>query len=98
MYGELVYRLGKHYSRERKLNPQVEFPYMSGKIADLIDQATLEALPELQGEYVVSYNDGQGTRHLIRVYYEDGTYEAEGMPANPDIFSLSADIELDTDD
>ena len=78
MYGDLIYRIGKRYSKERELNPHIEYPYFSGQISDLVSNDVLQALPELQGEYVVAYNDGKGTKHLIRVYFEDGLFEAEG--------------------
>jgi hypothetical protein len=97
-YGEVVYRLGKRYSQERELNPQVEYPYFHGQLADLVDQKTLTELPELIGEYFVAYNDGQGTRHAIRIYFDNGTFEAEGTPAPSDIFNISADLNQDADD
>ena len=89
MYADLIYRLGKRYSQERQRNPDVEFPFFSGEIANLVDPATL---PELQGEYVIAYNDGQGANHLVHVYFEQGTYEAEGMPMISDAFGMSADV------
>lgn len=92
MYGEVVYQLGKRYSRERQRNPEIEYPFFSGRIADLVDSATLAALPELQGEYVIAYNDGQGANHMIHVYFEQGTYEAEGMPSDSDVFNMSVDV------
>ncbi|NLF75652.1 MAG: hypothetical protein GX573_08140 [Chloroflexi bacterium] len=92
MYGELVYRIGKHYTQERQRNPDVEFPFFSGQIADLVDQDTLNALPELQGEYVIAYKNGEGASHVIHVYFEQGTFEAEGMPLSEDAFNLSADV------
>jgi hypothetical protein len=93
MYSELVYRLGKRYSAERQLNPEIEFPSFSGLIADLVDQETLEALSDLQGERVIAYHDGQGTRHLIRVYFDEGTFEAQGTPTQHDFLSMSSDVD-----
>jgi hypothetical protein len=92
MYAELVYRLGKQYSQARESNPTVDYPFFSGEIADLVDTDTLAALPELQGEHVIAYSDGQGARHLIHVYFEQGTFEAEGMPMSSDAFGMSADV------
>lgn len=91
MYAELVYRLGKRYSKERESNPAVEFPFFTGQIADLVDATTLENLPELQGEYVIAYNNGRGANHLIHVYFEQGTFEAEGVPLKTDAFGMSTD-------
>jgi hypothetical protein len=91
MYAELIYRLGKRYSQERQRDPNVEFPFFSGEIADLVDQATLAELPELQGEHVIAYSDGQAS-HLIHVYFEQGSYEAEGMPMLSNAFGMSADV------
>jgi hypothetical protein len=78
MYADLVYRIGKRYSKEREQTPHVEFPYFCGQISELLSPEVLQALPELQGEYMIAYNDGKGTQHLIRVYFEDGIFEAEG--------------------
>ena len=78
MYADLVYRIGKRYSKEREANPDKEYPYFSGQISELVSVEVLEQLPELQGEYMIAYNDGKGIKHLIRVYFEAGTFEAEG--------------------
>jgi hypothetical protein len=98
MYGELVYRIGKRYSQERQRDPGVEFPFFAGHISDLVDPATLAALPDLQGEYVIAYKDGQGASHVIHVYFEEGTFEAEGMPLPDDTFNISADVGQFTED
>lgn len=92
MYGEVVYKLGKRYSEERERNPETEYPFLSGQISDLVDPVTQAQLPELQGEYVIAYNDGQGTNHLLHVYFEQGAYELEGMPSNSDAFNLSSEV------
>jgi hypothetical protein len=92
MYGELVYRIGKRYSQERQRNPDVEYPFFAGQLGDLVDPDTVAALPELQGEYVIAYKDGQGASHVIHVYYEEGAYEAEGMPLSEDAFNISVDV------
>ncbi len=92
MYGEVVYRLGKRYREERERTPEVEFPSLSGQIRDLVDPATQAELPELQGEHVIAYNDGQGTRHMLHVYFEQGTYELVGMPSDIDVFSMSSEV------
>jgi len=92
MYGEVVYRLGKRYGEERERTPEVEFPSLSGQITDLVDPVTQAELPELQGEYVIAYNDGQGTRHMLHVYFEQATYELVGMPSDMDAFSMSSEV------
>ena len=94
MYGELVYRIGKRYSRELELQPHIEFPYFGGQISELVSPDVLHELPDLQGEYVIAYNDGKGTQHLIRVYFEDGSFEAEGTNDRVEGgFSLSSHAE-----
>lgn len=95
MYGELVYRIGKQYSKERERNPHVEYPYFSGEVRDLIDfQATnvldVIVLLELQGEYMIAYSDGEGTSHLIRLYLDKGMFEAEGTANDSNGFSMSS--------
>lgn len=92
MYGEVVYRLGKRYAEERERSPEVEFPFLSGQLSDLIDPVTQAQLPELQGEYIIAYNDGNGTRHLLHVYFEQGSYELEGMPSDIDAFSMGTEV------
>lgn len=92
-FNQLVYQLGRLYRNEREANPGTEFPYLSGSLAELLDATTLQTLPELQGEYVIAYNDGQGARHFIRVYIEDGLFEAEGTPQSSDDFLMSSGIE-----
>jgi hypothetical protein len=91
MYGELVYRIGKRYRKARELNPELEFPYFSGRISELVSEDILSQLPKLQGEYLIAYNDIDGNKAVIRVYFEDGNYEAEGTNDAPNIgFSLSS--------
>jgi hypothetical protein len=91
MFGELVYRIGKLYSKARELNPELEFPYLSGRISELVSEDVMYQLPELQGEYIIAYNDTKGNKAMIRVYFEDGNYEAEGTNDAPNIgFSLSS--------
>ena len=84
-YSELVYRLGKRYSAARQLVPENAYPFFSGTIEELIGPNDLE----LQGEKIIAYNGGQGTRHLIRVYFEGGTYEAQGTPPDGMEFGLN---------
>ena len=91
MYADLIYRIGKRYSQERA-RTGIEFPFFSGMIAHLVDPDTLAALPDLQGEYVIAYHDGQGANHLVHMYFEGGTFEAEGMPMLSDAFGMSADV------
>lgn len=92
MYGEVVYRLGKRYADTRESNPDIEYPFLSGQISDLVDPVTMAELPELQGEYVIAFNDGQGTKHMLHVYFEQGTYELEGMPFDTDAFNFSSEV------
>ena len=80
MYGELVYRIGKQYSQMRECNPDVEFPYFAGQISAIVTEDIRQELLELQGEYLIAYNDGNGTSHLIRLYLDKGLFEAEGTP------------------
>ncbi len=89
-FNQLVYRLGRLYRNEREAHPEIEFPYLSGSLADLLDETALETLPELQGEYVIVYNDSQGANHFIRVYIEDGLFEAEGTPQGSDGFLMTS--------
>lgn len=76
MYGELVYRLSKRYGRERRESGE-EYPYFKGAIADLIP-APNQTLLDLQGEHVIWYR-ADGVYHCIHVYFEAGSFEAEGM-------------------
>lgn len=92
MYGEVVYQLGKRYGEERERNPEIEFPFFSGQLSDLVDPVTQAQLPDLQGEYVIAYNDGKGTRHLLHVYFEQGMFELEGMPSDIDAFNMSSEV------
>lgn len=94
MYGELVYRIGKQYSKERELNPNIEFPYFSGQISELVTDDVLQDLPNLYGEHIIAYNDSKGTKHLIRVYFDDGSFEAEGTSDSlDDSFSFQSHAE-----
>jgi hypothetical protein len=94
-YNTLVYRIGKLYGRMLQEHPEVEYPKFAGLISDLLDDAALRALPALHGERVIAYNNGQGTDHFIRVYFDEGTFEAQGTPALPGFFNLSTNIAQD---
>ena len=85
-YPDLVRRLCKLYKRERE-QTGIEYPKLTGYMADLIDPATL---PYLRGEYVINFSDGQ-VSHLLHVYYEDGIFELEGTPGIDGFISTSAD-------
>jgi hypothetical protein len=88
-YSDLVYRLGRRYSQARQQNPGVEYPEISGNLSDLLDRTALNDLPPLQGEYTIAYYDNHGTNHLLRVYFEAGTYEACGTPPRSGFPNLS---------
>lgn len=94
-YDKLVYSIGKLYGQHLEDYPYVEFPEFSGQVADLVDEASLMELLSLQGEYIIAYNNGSGTRHFIRLYLDEGTFEVAGTPEIPNIFGLSSTTHQD---
>lgn len=92
-YGDLIYKLGKRYSKEREQHPEEEFVYFSGQLSDLLDETALQSLPELEGEHVIAYRGSDGANHFIRVYFDDHTFEAEGTPGDSTAFNVSVDVD-----
>lgn len=89
-FNQLVYQLGKRYSRERANNPAVEYPAFSGELADLLDPAAAQAVSDLHGEYVIAYHDASySAQHFIRVYIEQGIFEAQGTPGDSGAYNIS---------
>ena len=78
-YPALVRAIGKRYGRELET---AAYPHFAGTISDYLDAAACAALPDLYGEYVIGYTNRQGVRHQIRVYFDDGMFEATGMPGD----------------
>ncbi len=90
MYGKLVYQVGRRYTQELLNNPDIEFPYFSGQISDILPVNLIEELSKLEGEFMIAYSNATGIKHMIRLTLNKGSYEADGgIPSDSDGFSMS---------